>query len=583
MPRQPLAGEEGYPKVNWIIPQVAEEQALALAAELAVHPRVAQILLARGHATAEQAQAFLADRLSDLPDPRRMKGMEEAVERLAHALSAGEKITLYGDYDVDGVCSTALLSLFLEEVGAKVATYIPHRVDEGYGLNPQAVEKICQDGTRVLVSLDCGITSVKEVALARAAGLAVIVVDHHTVPEVMPDATAILNPHQPGCDYPTKHLCAAGVAFNLCIGLRTRLREGGLFATRREPNLRALLDLVALATVADVVPLQGANRILVKHGLVELGAARRPGVRALKEVAGLSAEGPVTSGQVGFKLGPRINAAGRLDDASVGLSLLRAPTLEAARPLAQALDTANEERRALEKTMVTEALAAASRREGKKGLVLAQEGWHPGVIGIVASRVVERFYRPTVVVALKDGVGKGSGRSIEAFHLFQALSRCAPHLTRFGGHQHAAGLTVDQANLEAFTQAFEAHAAEVLTEADLVPRCKVDAVVPLSELDEPLVEALSTLAPFGQGNPEPLLASRRVSARGRVLADKSGEGRDHLKLALEGWPRLDAIGFGMGARMALLEGPLDVAYQVSLDEFRGVRRLSLKLKDLRSA
>lgn len=569
--------------MRWIIPQVAEEQAQTLAAELSVHPRVAQILVARGHATAEAASAFLADRLADLPDPKRMKGMEAAVERIAQAIAAKEKITLYGDYDVDGVCSTALLSLFLEEVGAQVATYIPHRVDEGYGLNLPAIEKIAQDGTRVLITLDCGITSVAEVARARGLGLSVVVVDHHTVPAALPDATAILNPHQPGCEYPTRHLCAAGVAFNLCIGLRTRLRESGLFASRREPNLRALLDLVALATVADVVPLTGANRILVKHGLAELGAAHRPGVRALKEIAGLTANGPVTSGQVGFKLGPRINAAGRLDDASVGLSLLRATTLEAARPLAQALDQANSERQMLEKRMVTEALAQAQAREGKKGLVLAQEGWHPGVIGIVASRVVERFYRPTVVIALKDGIGKGSGRSIEAFHLFEALSGCQEHLSRFGGHQHAAGLTVAEDRLAAFTEAFERHAETVLTEADLVPRCRVDAVVPLGEVDETLVEALSALAPFGQGNPEPVLASRRISARGKLLADKSGEGRNHLKLAIDGWPKLDAIGFGMGERMALVEGPLDLAYQVSVDEFRGIRRLSLKLKDLRAA
>lgn len=569
--------------MRWIIPQVAEEQAQSLASELGVHLRVAQVLLARGHATAAQAHAFLADRLADLPDPRRMKGMDAAVERICAALAGGEKITLYGDYDVDGVCSTALLSLFLEEVGAQVATYIPHRVDEGYGLNLAAVERIARDGTRVLISLDCGITSVAEVAKVRAAGLGMIVVDHHTVPEQLPDATAILNPHQPGCEYPTKHLCAAGVAFNLCVALRARLREAGRFASRNEPNLRELLDLVALATVADVVPLTGVNRILVKHGLLALGEGKRPGVRALKEVAGLSATGPVSAGQVGFTLGPRINAAGRLDDASVGLSLLRAPTLEAARPLAQALDAANEERRALEKTMVGEALAEAEGREGKKGLVLAREGWHPGVIGIVASRVVERFYRPTVVIALKDGVGKGSGRSIEAFHLFNALFGCAGLLTRFGGHQHAAGLTLDEANLPAFTEAFERHAEEVLTEADLVPRCRVDAVVPLGELDERLVEALSALAPFGQGNPEPVLASRRVSARGRVLAGKGGEGREHLKLTLEGWPKLDAIGFGMGGRMALVEGPLDLAYQLSVDEFRGVRRMSLKLKDLRTA
>ena len=307
--------------MRWLVPELLEDGAPNLAAALELHPLAARILWNRGISTPEAAEAFLSDRLSDLPDPFRMKGMPGATERLLRALRTEEKITLWGDYDVDGVCSTSLLSLFLREVGGKVATYIPHRLGEGYGLNVEAIEKIAQDGTRVLVTLDCGITSTSEVARAKALGLDVVVVDHHQVPETLPPADAILNPHQPGCEYPTRHLCAAGVAFNLCMGLRKRLREEGAFASRREPNLRSLMDLVALATVADVVPLTGANRILVKVGLQELTQARRPGVRALKEVAGLGADAPVSSGQVGFRLGPRINAAGRMDDASVGLEV----------------------------------------------------------------------------------------------------------------------------------------------------------------------------------------------------------------------------------------------------------------------
>ncbi len=554
-----------------------------LASELGLHPLSARVLVHRGLRTPEAASAFLTDKLADLPDPFRMKGMVAAVDRLYRAVREKERITLYGDYDVDGVCSTSLLALFLRELGARPATYIPHRLDEGYGLNVQAVEKIAADGTRVLVTLDCGVTSVSEIARAKELGLDVVVVDHHTVPPTLPPAVAVLNPHQPGCEYPTKHLCAAGVAFNLCMGLRKRLRDDGWFATRKEPNLKALLDLVAMATVADVVPLTGANRILVFHGLQELSAGRRYGVRALKEVAGLDADSPVTAGQVGYRLGPRINAAGRLHDASLGLQLLCSETLEAARSLASVLDRANAERQGIESGILTEALAqAAERADQARGFVLYSDGWHPGVIGIVASRIVERYHRPTVMVGVKDGVGKGSARSIEGFHLYDAISGCADLLARFGGHKHAAGLTVEAKHLPAFREAFERIAKQRLTPEDLIPRCKVDAVVGVSELDERAVEALQRLGPFGQGNPEPVLVLRHQVARPRVLPHKSG-GAGHLKLALVDAPSVDAIGFGMADRLALTEGPVDLAFQASFDTFRGQRRLSLKLKDLRVA
>ncbi|MDY7229383.1 single-stranded-DNA-specific exonuclease RecJ [Hyalangium rubrum] len=569
--------------MRWLLPESVDQQVASLAGELGLHPLPARILLHRGYKTPEAASAFLSDKLADLPDPFRMKGMAPAVERLTRALRQGEKITLYGDYDVDGVCSTSLLALFLRELGARPATYIPHRIGEGYGLNIQAVERIASEGTRVLVTLDCGVSAVAEISRARDLGVDVVVVDHHTVPATLPPAVALLNPHQPGCDYPTKTLCAAGVAFNLCMGLRKRLREDGFFATRKEPNLKALMDLVAMATVADVVPLTGANRILVAHGLQELTAARRPGVRALKEVAGMEPEAPVTAGQVGFRLGPRINAAGRLHDASLGLQLLTSESTEEARRLAGVLDSANSERQGIESTILTEALKQAETRKDSRGFVLYSEGWHPGVIGIVASRVVERFHRPTVMVGVTDGVGKGSARSIEGFHLFDALNGCSDLFVRFGGHKYAAGLTIEADRLPAFREAFERIATERLTPEDLVPRCKVDAVVTPRDLDERAVEALQKLGPFGQGNPEPVLVLRRQMARPRVLTPKTGYGSAHLKLALVDAPEVDAIGFGMGDRLSLVEGPVDLAFQVGMDTFRGQRRVSLRLKDLRIA
>ncbi len=569
--------------MRWVLPTAAEQVWTALAAELSLHPLAARVLANRGHVTSEGAARFLSDKLADLPDPLLMKGMPGAVGRICEALKLSQKVTLWGDYDVDGVCSTTLLSLFLEELGGTVATYIPHRLEEGYGLNRTAIERIATDGTRLLVTLDCGITSHAEIAVANARGLEVVVVDHHHVPETMPPALAVLNPLQPGCDYPTKHLCAAGVAFNLCMGIRRQLRQDGFFAHRKEPNLKSVLDLVALATVADVVPLTGANRILVKHGLRELTEARRPGVQALKEVAGLTPGAPVTSGQVGFRLGPRINAAGRLDDAAVGMRLLSARTLEEARPLAKALDAANAERQAIEQDILNQAMAQAEGLTAARGLVLYSEGWHPGVIGIVASRIVERFHRPTVMVGVREGMGRGSARSIEAFHLLNALKECEGHLTRLGGHKYAAGLSIEPGQLPAFRASFERVAGRLLTDEDLVARCKVDALVSPGELDARSVEAVQRLAPFGSGNPEPVFASRRLVTSPRLLKNKREGGVDHLKLTLEAAPRLDVIGFSMADRLAHTEGEVDLAYQVGIDEWRGEQRVSLKLKDVRPA
>ena len=403
--------------MRWVLPADDGGRAGVLAQELSLHPVAAQIMVSRGYGSPDAASEFLKDGLADLPDPFTMLGMEKAVAQLISALRAHDKITLYGDYDVDGVTSTSTLATFLRAVGANVATYIPHRIGEGYGLNVDAVEKIARDGTRLLVTLDCGISAVEEIRRAVELGLRVVVVDHHQVGEALPVADAILNPHQPGCPFVCKHLCAAGIAFHLIVALRKVLREQGFFSERREPNLREYLDLVALGTICDIVPLLGANRIIVKHGLAELAKGRRAGVRALKAVAGLPATGAVTTGQVGFKLGPRINAAGRLSDASLGVELLCATDDARAEQLARILDEANTERQGIEKQIAIEALAQAEELGGQKarGLVLSSEGWHPGVIGIVASRVVEKFHRPTFVIAMKDGAGKGSGRSIEGF------------------------------------------------------------------------------------------------------------------------------------------------------------------------
>ncbi len=550
-----------------------------LASALALHPLAARVLATRGYLDPAAAEHFMAAKLADLPDPFTMKGMDAAVARIARALDQGEKIACYGDYDVDGVTSTALLTGFLRAAGADVVTYTPHRLVEGYGLNADAVAKLAAQGVRLLVTLDCGITSVDEVRAAAALGVETVVVDHHTVPVELPAAAAILNPHQPGCAYPSKDLAAVGVTFALAMALRRRLREAGRFgAARPEPNLREALDLVALGTIADVVSLTGANRILVRWGLDELARSRRPGVRALKRVAGIPEGAPVTAGQVGFRLAPRINAAGRLDDAGRGVRLLLEAGADAARALAEELDRENQSRQEIERRILEEATEDARARvhAGARGLVLARDGWHAGVVGIVASRVAERFHRPAVLVAMAEGAGKGSGRSIEGFHLYDALAACSAHLARFGGHKHAAGVTIERASLDAFRAAFEAIAAERLRPEDLVPRQRIDGWIVEGDVSDRAAEDLARLGPFGAGHPEPVFALRGPAGRARVV----GAGGAHLKLALG---KLDAIGFGMGEKLAACAGPVEAAFTVGFDEWDGARRLQLRLRDLRPA
>lgn len=564
--------------MRWELQPEAEE-ARSLAAALGCHPLVAQVLWRRGVRSAEDAERFLRPTLADLPDPALLLGIEPAVRRIVRALQQGEKITAYGDYDVDGVTSTTLLVSFLRSCGADVDYYVPHRLAEGYGLNLEAVARLAERGTRLLVTLDCGVTAVAEIDEAVRLGVEVVVVDHHTTPPELPRAVAILNPWQPGCQYPTRHLCAVGVTFLLCAALRRALRDIGWFATRREPNLKSYLDLVAIGTVADVVPLTQANRLLVRTGLEVLARSQRPGVRALKRVASLDVEGPITAGQIGFRMGPRINAAGRLDDAGRAVELLLCEDPAQADALARELDAANAERQALERAISDEALAQALARRDAKALVLWGEGWHPGVVGIVASRIVEKVHKPAVVIGVDPatGVGKGSGRSIEAFHLYDALHACSPFLARFGGHKHAAGVTIERAQLQAFTEAFERHAAEHLREEDLVPRCRIDGELGPGEIAASLCDSLETLAPFGAGNPEPVFALNGVRARGRVVGQK------HLKLTLPDAPFVDTIGFGLGERLPDVQGNVDLAFTMGFDEYRGERRLQLKLRTLRPA
>lgn len=559
--------------MRWIRKPTDERAAALLARELGLHPIAARIAAARGLGDPADAERFLAASLADLPDPFVMKGMTRAVERVAKAIRTRERITVFGDYDVDGVTSTTLLVDFLRQLGADVGFYVPHRLVEGYGLNPTAIDTLVGQGTRLIVTVDCGVTAVEEVDRAARAGVDVVVVDHHKAPPELPRAVAMLNPHQPGCPFPSKELSAVGVTFHLLLALRKRLREEGFFNGRAEPNLKAALDLVALGTVADVVPLVGANRILVTHGLKVLQETRRVGLVALKRVAGV--EGPMTSGQVGFKLGPRINAAGRLDDAGTAVELLLTNDPQLAERLAVELDRANAERREIERKITQEATSLAARRADQvRGLVLSADGWHPGVVGIVASRIVERFHRPAVIIGLDGEGGKGSCRSIEKFDMYGGLGKCAEFLTRYGGHHHAAGVHLERKRIAEFTRAFEQEAARQLTPEDLVQSVKIDAEIPARDATIELAEALARLAPFGAGNPEPVLATEVARVEGRILNAKNGD-PDHLKFNIG---PADGIAFGMADSAGLLRGNARVAFQLQVDTWNGRVKPSAKVK-----
>jgi single-stranded-DNA-specific exonuclease len=546
---------------------------------LNIHPVIAALLANRGISEPPLASRFLAPALADIYDPFLLLGMDCAVERLAAAFSKGEKVCVYGDYDVDGISSVALLIGFFREIGLACFYHIPKRLDEGYGLSADGVETAARQGANVIVTVDCGISAVKESILCSSLGVDLIITDHHTPGDVIPQACAVINPHQPGCPFPFKALAGVGVAFNLLIALRNRLRERGVFSGSGEPNLRSYLDLVALGTVADIVPLLDENRIFVKYGLAELTNSSRVGIQALKKVAGVTGE--VGCGAVGFRLAPRLNAAGRLEDAALGVELLLCNDGEKAAGIASRLDASNEERQGLEREMLLDAL---SRVKGeplladKKSIVLASRDWHPGIIGIVASRIVDIFHRPTILISLQEGNGRGSGRSIPKFHLHDALNACSEHLLKFGGHKYAAGLSIDESTLEAFVTRFDEIAQGALTDSDLTPQLIIDSELSGEELTVELAEVLESLSPFGMGNPEPVFMIRGASIIDRrVLKER------HLKLRLAvGEKIVEAIGFDM-AESTIHSGTIDAVFCLGLNIWNGRRNLQLRLKDFRAA
>ncbi|WP_243371906.1 single-stranded-DNA-specific exonuclease RecJ [Geotalea sp. SG265] len=564
---------------KWELKKCEPEAVERLVREGIASPLLARLLLNRVSCDGTTAAAFFAPTLAGLHDPFLMLGMEAAVERLVQAVADRERVCIHGDYDVDGITSVVLLLTFFRALDIDAFYIIPDRLVDGYGLSGEAVRKAAGQGARVMVTVDCGITAVAEATLCADAGVDLVITDHHTPGDVLPDACAVINPHRAGCPYPFKSLAGVGVAFNLAIAMRSRLRDRGFFSGRDEPKLREYLDLVALGTIADVVPLVDQNRILVKHGLVELAQSKRPGVQALKKVSGITGE--VGCGAVGFRLAPRLNAAGRLENASMAVELLLSEDLRNAERLAAALDAGNVERQAVEREILNDALKIVKGNavfKGRKSIVLASEKWHPGVIGIVASRLVDLYHRPTILISLKDGNGKGSGRSIAAFHLHEALAACAEHLVKFGGHRHAAGLTIAEETLEQFVERFDQVADGLLTAEDLIPVLFLDAELKAEELTPELVGELDKMKPFGMGNPEPLFLLRDARVlESRIVKDT------HLKLRLQtGNRKLDAIAFSMAGRAAAGDR-IDLAFSPAINNWNGRSSLQLTVKDLRRA
>jgi single-stranded-DNA-specific exonuclease len=570
------------------------QQVLRLARELGCSQAFAQVLVRRGFADPAAARAFLAADAEH--PPAAFAGIDVAIATILAHVREGSRITVHGDYDVDGICSTAVLVRALRALRANVDWYLPDRDRDGYGLNPDTVERLALRGTRLLVTADCAITAIAEVELAKALGLDVVVTDHHA-PRADGQLPAAPLVHPALCGYPCPHLCATAVAHKLVLGFwsaaardgREAARDAGEGTGERSPHgadggegyhPRDDLDLVALATIADVVPLLGENRALARRGLRALAGTAKPGLRALMTVARLADPARVNERSVAFALAPRLNAAGRLYRADAGLELILTGDAERARQIAAELDRANHERRDTEQRILADAEAqlAQLRQSGgeRAAYVLAGEGWHPGVIGIVASRLVERHHRPFVLIGLDGDTGRGSGRSIEGFDLLGALHAGAGHLRRYGGHRAAAGLEIERARLEDFGEAFAEHAQTVLgTHSPARPE-RVDAVVRCGELGMDLAEELQALAPFGNANPAVALL-----VRGAKFADRRamGEGR-HVRFTLHsGGARARAVAFGRGTRLPVEDGaPADATFALEVNEWRGVSEPRLVLR-----
>jgi single-stranded-DNA-specific exonuclease len=560
----------------------------SLSVSLGVPALVAQVLLARGIESAEDAREFLSARLLDLHDPSLLPGIDEAADRIVAAIADKRLITIYGDYDVDGVTGTSLLWHCLTLAGARVDYTIPDRLNDGYGLNPRAIKTLAdEDGSRLVISVDCGIASIEEAELAAELGMELIITDHHTIGESLPAAAVLVHPRLPGSEYPFGELCGAAVAFKLAWAVCQRLGDGRRASPQMKEFLLSAVGLAAIGTISDVMPLLGENRVLVRFGLAGLPGRASVGLKALLEVS--DKKPPLDAEDIAFAIGPRINAAGRLQQARLAVELLTTSDEHKARQLATHLDKLNKDRRGLETRILKQAkkqVAEHPEWDDAAALVLASSDWHAGVIGIVANRVAEEFEKPAVLLALSamEGTGRGSGRSFAGFDLYSGIAACSEHLLTFGGHHAAAGLSIRSESVAAFREAFSSYVATHHSVSDEDLELRIDAEVRLADLSHKAVIALDTLSPFGQGNPRP-----RFSATGVELAEDPqtmGEDGRHLRLALKNGNRpLKAVAFGRGEwaePIRTARQPLSICFEPLINRWRGRESVELRLIDWKS-
>jgi single-stranded-DNA-specific exonuclease len=510
-----------------------------------------------------------------------MKGMDLAVDRIVKTMEDGGHILIYGDFDADGLTATAILKRFFFALGIKVSSYVPHRFKEGYGLNEGAIRKAVDWGVNLIITVDCGIAGTKEIALAEASGIKVVVTDHHRIPEGFHPICPVVNPLQHDSPGPFMVLAGVGIAFYLAIAIRARLRDKGWFSDREEPDLRDYLDLVALGTIADMVPLRGQNRVLVRSGLERMRASKWPGLNAIKRLAGVPLSNHISAEDLAFRIAPRLNASGRMGNSHLGLQILMTEHPDKASNLAQVLDTLNAQRQQVEQGILQKAermIESLGDLRERRSLVLAGDGWHRGVLGIVASKLVAKYHRPTLVLGVEDGKAVGSGRSIAGFDLQVGLSRLRSLIEKFGGHYHAAGLTVESKNVSELAEKFEALAEEQLSEEDLRPSVEVDGEVNLEDLTRKAMNSLEVFKPFGTGNPTPVFYSQNLEIReSRVV------GKRHLKLKVKQERTvMDGIGFGLGEGRPLVE-KINAVFSPEINHWRGLEKIQLRIVDFEPA
>ncbi len=568
-------------KEKWQILKPDKSKVEILSKTLGISRTVSSVLVNRGIDGVEAASFFLQAKLKMLPDPFLLKDAEKASEIIIKYIQGKKRIVIYGDYDVDGITSTLIMYEFLTHVGAHVDYYIPHRLEDGYGLNTYTLEEIATNGGELVITVDCGITSYDEVKYAKDLRLETIIIDHHHVGESIPPAIAIVNPHQKDCKYPFKDMAAVGVAFSFLMVLKKIIEKNGFFKGNL-PNLVEYMDIVALGTVADMVPLIESNRIFVKYGLLQMQKNKRPGLLALANICGVKNLKEITPAVISYKMAPRLNAAGRIGNAIKGLELILSNDYDAALKMAEELNLTNEYRQQLEAEIFDQAMAKVENSDiltTKSSLVLFSEKWHPGVIGIVASRLVEKYYKPTIMISVEDGIGRGSARSIPQLHIYNILEQLSGYLVQYGGHKYAAGLTIKEANIPEFVEKFNHLVSVALCEEVFSQSTEIDGELPLSELAPDLIVALSKLEPFGMNNQEPCFIARNVQILKQSIINRS---HLHWKLGAENTTMtFNSIGFGLinNNEVPNVGNTLDIIYFPRINIYGGNITLQLYIKD----